>query len=280
MGSQGTTRGTTVVSGGSTAVPPSLTPNVTVQPVNQDNPQVQSQAPDEQNTPVTPNGLQVIANMTDDELAANVVAARNVQMPNFLADRQDITQQFVFQTGLNDKPMVLDDTAFNQYMQDNNIQSGEILARSVNGASFRNQQGYNVQYTADEVQDILKYSRLTYIGGKHGGQVYGAGAYFAMSGKRSTGYGGNTAYAVLNPQTAKIISKSELFQRAGTFAQSHPKFTNAIGRINTDNLSVWALAMGYNVITDHNRYSNGSYIKGSTSDYYNIIDRSALVYLK
>lgn len=285
MGASGKRKGSanTFGSGGiSPAIPPNLQPNITITPVNQNNPQVQSQAPNDQNTPVTPQALTNISQMTDDELAALVIASRNVQMPNYLADRDDPTQKFVFQAGLNEKPMVLDQQAFNQFMQDNNISQGEIINRSVNSVSYTNQQGYTTSLTSQQVQDILKYSKLTYIGGKHGGQAYGAGAYFAMNGGSNTGYGQNTATAVLHPTNAKIISEASLQSQAYQFAQSHPKFAKAVGSYNTGtngNASIYALAMGYNVITDHSM-KNGTYKRPNSGDYYNVIDRSALVYLQ
>lgn len=257
-----------------------ISPNVIVPPVNQDNPDVAEQAPSDQNTPVTPSALDRISQMSDDELAATVIASQSAVMPNYLADGNDATQKFVYQAGLNEKPLVLDSADFAQYMKDNNISNGEILARSVNSVRYKNQQGYTTSLTAQQVQDILKYSRLTYIGGKHGGQAYGAGAYFAMTGGDSTGYGGNTALAVLNPSKAKIISDSELYRKSAAFAQSHPKFARAVGNITSRNISIWALAMGYNVITDHRPDAKGNYAVGSRGDYYNIIDRSAIVYEK
>lgn len=287
-----------VSSGGSTATGtgpvvgsgPILAPTTSIPPVNANNPQVAQQAPTAQNTPVTAGALTKVANMTDDELAALVQASKRVQMPNYLADAADDTQKFVFQAGMNEKPMVLDQADFDKFRQDNNIADYAILARSVTPASYTNQQGYTTNLTAQQVQDILKYSRLTYIGGKHGGRAYGSGAYFAMTGGSSTGYGGNTAVAVLNPNTAKVIDRMSLYNAIPSFAQSHPKFASAMGyrpgsSTSNGKLSVWALAMGYNVITDHNADRRGNYIRhgshnSATGDYYNIIDRSALVYLK
>lgn len=274
MGNTGARRGggMSLVGGGITAP---IQPNVTITPVNQNNPQVQSQVPDDQNTPVTPQALTNISQMSDDELAALVIASKNAKMPNFLADRDDATQKFVFQAGLNEKPQVLDTAEFNQFMQDNGIKQGEIISRSVNPISYTNQQGYTTKLSANDIIDTLKYSKLNYIGGKHGGQAYGAGSYFAMVGGGSTGYGGTTAEAVLNPNTARVIYDGRLASLAQSFAQTHPKFAKAVGRYSNSNMSIYALAMGYNVITDH---SGGT--RPGRGDYYNVIDRSALVYRK
>ena len=203
--------------------------------------------------------LDQISSMSDDQLAQVVRASQTVDMPNFLNDLPDPTQRFVYQIGLNGAPTVVDQTQFDQFMKQNGIRTREILSRSVNS---------NGPYSAKQITDVFKYSELNYIGGKHGGQVYGAGTYFDMNGGGNTGYGhGATINAVLNPHTAKVITSSSLHAKAISFANSHPKFANAVGSYSSRNMSIYALAMGYNVINN-----NGS--------YYNIIDRSAVVVLK
>lgn len=278
-GSSSSNPGATITSTSTTP----LTPNVTITPANQNNPQVAQQAPSPANTPVTPDAVDKLTQMSDDELAALMNAAKKAVLPNYLADdyydsygrvnkNMDKTQKFVYQAGINEKPMVLDKAEFDQYLKDKGIPNKEIIARSVNGNTYKNQQGYDVTLTSDQIQDILKYSSLTYIGGKHGGNLSGSGAYFAMTGGSSTSYGANTVVAVLNPDTAKVINRSTLASRASTFMQSHPKFTKAVGKFGDDTMSIYALAMGYNVITPNSTRGQGA--------YYNVIDRKALVYLK
>ncbi len=248
-----------------------------IQQVNTMNPANANQTPNDQNTPVQPGALTNLSQMTDDELAQLVRDSQYVIMPNHLADADDPTQKFVYQAGLNALPQVLDAAAFQQFMQDNGISQSQIIARSVNPIQF-NAMGVNFSYTAQNVADMMMYSRFNYIGGKHGGQAYGAGTYFAQTGGANTGYGGLTVNAVLNPATARIISSTQLASKAASFAQSHPKFAQAVGgyvggntKFRGNNMSIWALAMGYNVISD------GSSSYGA---YYNVIDRSALVYRK
>jgi hypothetical protein len=116
----------------------------------------------------------------------------------------------------------------------------------------------------------MKDGDLNYIGGKHGGQVYGAGTYLDKNGGKPTGYGrGNsqTMIAVLSNK-AKPITKSQLQTQTQQWIQSHPKFAKAVGSFNNSNASIYALAQGYNVITD------------SFGSYHNVIDRSALVIRK
>ena len=249
----------------------SSAPVPVITPVNQGQ-DVQNQTPNAQNTPVTPNALQALQNMSDSQLAALVMASKNAQLPNFLNDVADQTQRFVFQAGLNEKPMVLDSTSFNQFMQDNGISQGEILSRSVNPVQYTNQDNTKISLSGQQIIQIMQDSRFNYIGGKRGGQVYGAGTYFDMNGGRNTGYGGTTVNAVLNPATTRAIDESTLYKQAATWAQSHPQSARAIGRINNSNQSIYALAMGYNVITEYDpKYKSG---------YHNVIDRSALVYKK
>lgn len=233
---------------------------------------VTNQAPDASNTPVVPGAVTALTNMSDDQLAALYRASRSADMPNHLNDVADKTQRFVFQAGVNELPTVLDDAAFNQFMQDNNMTTRDILSRSTGGANYT-VNGVTVRLTPQQVTDLMKTGIYNYVGGKHGGQLYGAGTYFAKTGGRPTGYGSNgaTALAVLNPKTARAIDRSTLISKATTWARSHPKFAAAVGSpSDRSNYSIYALAMGYNVITDH----------ATSPDYHNVIDRSALVYRK
>ena len=243
------------------------------QPVNTMNPANANQQPTQQNTPVQPGALTALSQMTDDDLAQLVNDSKNVIMPNHLSDVDDPTQKFVYQAGLNELPQVLDTADFNQFLSDNGISQSQLLARSVNPITFT-AMATTFNYTAQQVADMMMYSRYNYIGGKVGGQKIGAGTYFDQNGGHSTGYGQHTVVAALNPATARIISSSQLRSAAQAFARTHPKFARAVGgyvdsgrQWTGNNMSIWALAMGYNVITDG-------------YGYHNVIDRSALVYRK
>ena len=237
---------------------------------------IQQQAPSPNNTPVQPSALDNISSLSDVQLANLLYQADGIQMPNMLSDMRDPTQEFVFATGLNEKPLVLDSAEFNQFMQDNGISQSEIMSRSVNSVSYRNADGTQIKLSGDQVLNTMMYSRLNYIGGKRGGQLYGAGTYFDMNGGSNTGYGSSTAYAVLNPKTARVISESQLISKIRTFQQTHPKTAAAIHSMtgysgaHHKNYSLYALAMGYNVI----REGSAGY------GYHNVIDRKALVYRK
>ena len=229
---------------------------------------VANQAPDPNNTPITVNGAQVLKGMTDDELATLYNQSRHVDMPNHLSDVADKTQNFVYLAGINGKPMVLDDNAYDQYLKDNNIHPSQQLARSVTRPPAYTVNGTRIQLSASQCTAMIKDGELNYIGGKVGGQMLGAGTYFDMNGGRNTGYGnGATCIGVLSPQ-ARTISINSLQRRVSSFRSSHPKFASAVGSFTTGRngtASIYALAMGYNVITD------------SYSGYHNVIDRTALV---
>lgn len=228
---------------------------------------IQNQVPDANNTPAIPDVTGTLANMTDDQLAALMNQSKTIDMPNHLNDAVDATQKFVYASGANGMPTVLDDTQFSQFMKANNISQSDVMARSVGGADYTIN-NVHVHLSPDQITQMMKYSQLNYVGGKHGGNVYGSGTYFDKNGGRNTGYAnGATAIAVLNPKTAHVISKNTLQNQIPAWATKHPKFVAAVGRkVTSDNISIYALAMGYNVIrSDYN-------------DYHNVIDRSALVY--
>ena len=231
---------------------------------------ITQQPPTPDNTPVVNGALTALSQMSDDQLATLMANSKTVDMPNHLNDAVDATQKFAYTAGVNEMPTVLDDSAFDQFLKDNNIPRSNILSRSVSGTSY-NSGGIKFNLTATDITDMMKYSALNYVGGKHGGQVYGAGTYFDMNGGRNTGYAsGATAIAVLNPQTARCIDKTSLQSMAANFAVSHPKFASQVGRVNNSTLSIYALAMGYNVITDSK----------TNPSYHNVIDRKAIVYRK
>lgn len=229
------------------------------------------------NTSVTSKAVSNFSSMSDTAMAAEIKKAVGVGMPNQLSDKPDATQQLVFSAGFNEKPMVLDQAGFNKFMKDNKLTTADLLSRDVNPVSYKNASNTQIKMTAQDVIDMMMYSRVNYIGGKIGGQALGAGTYFDHTRGQNTGYGGaghKTAVAVLNPKTAKIITYSSLRSSIPSWRSSHPKSAKAIDELvrktggrNSD--SIYALAMGYNVIARN---------AGAKGGYVNVIDRSALVY--
>ena len=273
-----------VVTGGTSTrrrtITTSPNPNpIPTTPVNQGNTDVQNQVPNTDNTLVVSNALDKLTSMDDTQMAAVINAAKGVQMPNFLNDRQDRTQEFVFQIGLNELPQVLDSTQFAQFMADNGLSQRDIMSRSVNSTTYTNNDGTRVSLSGDQINEIIRSSYLNYIGGKQGGQMIGAGTYFEVNGGSNTGYGGTTMNAVLNPNTAKVIELGTLQTRAQSWARSHPQAARAICSFSTGRngtASIYALCMGYNVITDTASRARGL----SNGTYVNVIDRSAMVIRK
>ena len=229
---------------------------------NQQN--IANQAPTASNTPVNPAGVNALTQMTDDQLATLFKNSKTVDMPNHLSDVNDATQKFVYAAGLNAKPQVLDTASFNQYLKDNNIPQSQVLARSVGGANYV-VNGTQIKLSPSQVTSMIKDGELNYIGGKYGGMVHGAGTYFDMNGGRPTGYGSrnsSTCLGVLS-KNAKVIDHFTLDSQVKRFQQSHPNFSKAVGSYSNRTMSIYALAMGYNVI--------------SSGSYHNVLDRSALV---
>lgn len=252
-------------------VPPTQQAAPTPQP--QQSGPIQNQVPDDNNTPVTPDPLAQLQGMDDNQLAQFYRQSQQTKMPNHLNDVDDKTQKFVFALGMNDKPLVLDQAQFQQFMKDNNIPQSQVLSRSINGGSVNTSAGNRGNLTPQDIADMLKYGRLNYIGGKIGGQAYGAGTYLDMNGGRNTGYGsGATLTGVLNPATAKVVTDSRLRMLAQAFDRSHPQFARATGgysaSFRNNNMSIYATVLGFNVIKD------------ATGSYHNVIDRKALVLLQ
>ena len=260
-------------------------------PVNSNNPNVSTQTPNASNTPVISQAVQNLSQMDDASMAALINAAKRAQLPNYLGDvvttdrygrtqrvATPLTQRVVVQAGINEKPLVLDQNEYNQFLQDNNIPTFNQLARSVGGNSYTNADGTQVDLKANQITDIIKYSRMNYIGGRHGGNVLGDGTYFDQNGGHVSSYtqnGGSGKYSstsdtiigALNPKTARVINNRSLRTQATSWANSHPQTARAIGSYNSDTMSTYALCMGYNVISDG-------------SGYHNVLDRSALVLKK
>ena len=218
---------------------------------------------------VIPQSIDALTQMTDSELAQVVRDSKNIDMPYHLRDVSNDTQKFVFAIGLNDKPQVLQGQAFDDYLRDNNIPRSHIMSRSVNGGTV-NVNGTSFNQTPQQVIQQMLYGKYNYIGGKRGGNAYGNGAYFSMNGGANTGYGNNTINAVLSP-SARTISLRNLQSQVPKWQASHPLATRAIGRLTNDNYSIYALCMGYNVITD------GDSAYYAHDDYHNVIDRGAII---
>lgn len=253
-------------------IPPTPQPQTPQQPNTQ--PTNPAQASNWVPTGVLNYSLSQLATLNDAQALKVLQAADGIDMPNHLADAPDATQELVFALGLNAPPTVMDSTQFSTFMKQNNIPQSQVMSRMVGGGRYNTTAGSQRQLTQKQIAQMWIADPYNYIGGKHGGQALGAGAYFDMNGGKNTGYGGGNATmytGVLNPKTAKVISTTQLARKASTWASSHPQADRKIRQMarkgpgwGNKTLSLLALMMGYNVITDG-------------SGYYNVIDRSAMV---
>ena len=273
------------ISASAPSAPQQPQPNPQPQPQPQMQPQAQPMPQQPLQQPQQPqihqisttdlNKLQQFAALDDRAMARAIYESENAQLPIFLMDRPSATQNLVFSQDFNEMPLVLSNYDFNQYLIDHGIPKSQVMFRSTNNASFF-VSGQNVQFnlTPEQTLDMLRYSPYSYVGGKHGGMAYGAGNYFSMAAHGNTGYGGATTKVVLSP-TASIISDNRLYSGMSLFDAKMPLTASEIKRAanrpgmktSGETMSLYALAQGFNVITDST----------TNPDYHNIILRSAMV---
>ena len=218
--------------------------------------------------------LQQLSQMNDQQVTNILKTAETVSLPNHLNDKNDPTQRLIFTIGLNTPPQVMDAKSFNAFMKANNIPQSQIMAREVGGGKFRTTSGAMRHLTSQQVAQMWTSDPYNYIGGKHGGQALGAGAYFDMNGGKGTGYarGGTKTVAILNPQTARVISMNQLNTKAAAWARTHPQADRQIRKMARSSqasfgnatASLYASVLGYNVIS-------------SPGGYHNVIDRGAVI---
>lgn len=242
-----------------------------------------------------------IASMTDEELAELVRKSRSIRLPRFLNDGENITQRFVYTARLNSKPIVLHKEQFQKFLHDNNIPKKQIMVRRLqaNGISAKEianifkYNSYNYiggKYGGTGIgcgtyflmnggaESIYGpwYSFRSKFNGKYNIHIPGSrvSSYLKDRGTNAKSFDpGATIFAVYNPSTARIIGYDELCEKAIEFQNSHPLFAKEIGPMHgfflspqDDNISIYALAMGYNAI------------QNSYKPYeHQIIDRSAVV---
>ncbi|GEM_PF-5884665 len=196
--------------------------------------------------------LAEIQAMTDSEFEAYLSSIDDLDMPNFLAGNG--FQRFVYDADVNSKPQVVDQATFDSM-------GGQVLYRTVNSVYDRRT---DVNMRADQIAQQTMYASLSRVGDG----VYGDGYYFADTRRASTAYGSTTGdvrrTAVMQAKiapTARVVDYKTIrrqFNRSG--------IDMAVPRMSYDSqLSAYATHKGYNVI----KVGNG---------YYNILDRSALVF--
>ena len=258
--------------------PVSATPNQAPQQTQAQTTQPQNPTPAQASNWIPPGQFnytpQQLANMNDQQAEALLKAAYNIDMPNHLKDSPDGTQELVYALGLNAPPTILDSTQFSQFMKQNNIPRSQVMSRQVGSGTYNTTSGSQNRLSDSQIAQMWLSDPYNYIGGKHGGQALGAGAYFDMNGGGNTGYGsGSTSLytGVLDPNKARVISDSNLSRKAAQWAKTHPNANKQLQKLankhrgwGNPEKSLYALMLGYNTIS-------------GLGSYYNVIDRSAMV---
>lgn len=196
--------------------------------------------------------------MTDDEKADFIGANIKQGVPVHLA--QNDFQRFIYNSGLNEKPDVVDDATLNSM-------NGTELFRTVNNVYDRKN---DISYNADQIAKQVMNGRVTRVS-DNGGSVYGRGIYFADNKSGSSSYGntrGNVkktaqVRAKLN-NNAKTINYYTATQGVSKEISKGTKLGKVLSKCDSNSqASIYAMAKGYNVIT-------------SGHGYYNILNRNAI----
>lgn len=200
--------------------------------------------------------------MSDDDKADVISNAISQGVPAHLS--QSDFQKFVYNSGLNDKPDVVDDATLNSM-------NGTELFRTVNNVYDRQN---DISYTAEQIAKQVMAGRVTRTS-DNGGSAYGRGIYFADS-QRESSYYGNTSGDVqktaqvrckLN-NNANVISHSKATQGVNAEIRSGSKLGKVLRKCDYDSqVSIYAMTQGYNVIT-------------SGHGYYNVLNRNAVTMSK
>ena len=196
--------------------------------------------------------------MTDDQQADVISKAISGDVPSHLS--QTDFQKFVYNSGLNDKPDVVDDATLNKM-------NGTEIFRTVNNVYDRQN---DISYNADQIAKQVIAGRVTRTS-DNGGSVYGRGIYFADNRRDSTAYGSTRGdvkkTAVIRGKlnnNAKIISYTKASADASAEMWNNTKLGKVLSKCDSKSaVSIYAMAKGYNVI------SNGM-------GYLNVLNRNAI----
>lgn len=200
--------------------------------------------------------------MTPSEL--ETLASRLRQIPNSFYMDQNLnatnpTQRLVTDLGMNGKPTVLTDSAYDKLISENpNLIQ---IYRGVQG-------NYQLGLSADDVRKDTMYGDKTYIGDG----IHGHGLYFSTDSTTARAYAGTrgaVTQAVLDPTKVKAITEDNLRQ----MARNDPQHYN---RNTMRDISQYALYKGYNTIIAVGGNGSRSHANGG-EDYYIPLDRSILI---
>jgi hypothetical protein len=189
--------------------------------------------------------------MTDDEKADFISASIKNDVPDHLA-KNDF-QRFVYNSGLNEKPDVVDDATLDKM-------TGTEIFRTVNNVYDRQN---DISYTGDQIAKQVMAGRVTRVS-DNGGSVYGRGIYFADDYSSSASYGSTRGdskkTAVMRGKlnnNAKVVNYHTASQGVSREIASGSKLGRVLKRADSDSrVSIYAMAKGYNVISSGHGYLN------------------------
>ena len=189
--------------------------------------------------------------MSDDDKADVISNAVSQGVPAHLS--QTDFQKFIYNSGLNDKPDVVDDATLNSM-------TGTEIFRTVNSVYDRQN---DISYTADQIARQVMAGRVTRTS-DNGGSVYGRGIYFADNKSSSSAYGNSRGNVKKTAQVraklnsnAKVISHNNAVSGVSKEIASGSKLGKALKKCDYDSqVSIYAMSKGYNVITSGHGYMN------------------------
>lgn len=222
-----------------------------IQPTQQaqQQPTQQPQVDDTQQAQAMSAQYDAFMQMTDDQKADVIDKMIAQGVPAHLADND--FQKMIYNIGLNDKPQLVDDATLDGM-------NGTEIWRTVNNVyDSRN----DISYSADQIARQIQAGRVTRVS-DNGGSVYGRGIYFADS-RTESGYYGDTSGNIqktaqirckLN-SNANVISHNKALQGVSAEKASRSKLGMVLRKCDHDSqASIYALAKGYNVITNGHGY--------------------------
>ena len=200
--------------------------------------------------------------MSDDDKADVISNAVSQGVPDHLS--QSDFQKFIYNSGLNDKPDVVDDATLDSM-------NGTEMWRTVNNVYDRQN---DISYTADQIAKQVMAARVTRTSDS-GGSAYGRGIYFADSQRESSYYGNTRGNVQKTAQircklnsNANVISHSKATRGVNAEISKGTKLGKTLSKCDGHSqASIYAMAKGYNVIT-------------SGHGYYNVLNRNAVTMSK
>lgn len=189
--------------------------------------------------------------MTDDEKADFIDANIKQGVPAHLA--QNDFQRFVYNSGLNEKPDIVDDATLD-------TMTGTEVFRTVNNVYDR---ANDISYTAPQIAKQVTQGRHTRVSDT-GGSAYGRGIYFADNYSDSASYGntrGNVQKTAIMRGKLNSNAKVINYYTAQSGARQEISSGSKLGRTlrkadSASQVSIYAMAKGYNVISSGHGYLN------------------------